>query len=167
MAAPTVSTWVPISEIGLNQQIDINSDTKKYDIGKTVTCRDMGTNSRGEAKFRYAGGLDDTAVGEVVVFDGDITLRAVARSKGPVGVAMSACLTGEYGWYQVTGKARVVAGTLSDNKQAYLTATPGSIDETVVTGDHINGMRCTTAADTGYAIVMMNHPAVADIDDSA
>lgn len=167
MAAPTASTWAAISQIGLNQAIDATSTTKHHPIGHTVRCRDTSSQARGEAEFRYAGGVASTAVGDLVVFDGDITLRALARSVGPCGVAMSACPASSYGWYQVTGNAIVAAGTLSDNKQPYLTATAGTVDETVVAGDYVLGARCVTAADTGFAVVVLDHPQVADTDDSA
>lgn len=167
MAAPTAGSWQPLSEIGLEQPIASTSTTKKYEIGHIVRCRDTGSNGYGEAEFRYAGGLNSTAIGDLVVFDGDITKRAVARDVGPVGVAMSACLTGSYGWYQVTGNAVVAAGTLSADLTPYLTATPGTVDETVVAGDYVLGAKCATAADTGFAVVLLNHPKVADTDDSA
>jgi hypothetical protein len=162
-------TWAPISEVGLNQPIATNSTTQHYSIGKRVRCRDVSTTTNyGEAEFVYLKGVASTAVGDLVVFEGNgTTIRASARGEGPVAVAMSACVASEYGWYQLTGLAVVTSGTVADNAQLYLTGTAGTVDDAHVAGDQIFGMRSDSASDTGLVKATMNHPHVADHDDSA
>ena len=161
------STWAPISEMGLTQAIDAHSTTKYYEIGKRVRCRDTSTEARGEAEFEYRAGVVSTTLGCLVVFDGDLTALATTRSVGSVGVAMSACVASEYGWYQITGNAKVAAvASVADNAQAYTCATAGSLDDAVVTGDQIHGMRTTSATDTGFVTVIMNHPNCADTNNA-
>lgn len=166
--AISAGTWAVISEIGLNQAIDSNSTTQHYKIGKTVTCRDTGSTDYGEAVFIYLKGVASTAAGDFVVYEANgTTTRAVARSTGPGAVAMSACVANEYGWYQRTGLAKVTAGTVADNAQLYTTATAGSVDDAVVTGDLIYGARSDSATDTGFIKATLGYPYCGDTDNSA
>ena len=127
----------------------------------------------GVGEFIYLKGLDSTAVGSVVTYNADdfSTTLAVANAIGPVAVAMSASVTGKYGWYQISGKgvAKVLAG-FADNANCYLTSTAGSIDDTVVAGDYIFGMKGASAIDTpsaGLAEVELSRPFVKDgLDDA-
>lgn len=165
--AITSSTWAPISEAGLNQAINANSTTKNYEIGHRVRCRDTSTQARGEAEFEYRGGVASCVEGSLCCFDGDIVLLATTRSVGPVGVAMAATVASEYGWFQVTGNAKVKAvASIADNAQVYTCATAGSADDAVVTGDMVHGMRSTSATDTGFITAVLDHPACADTNNA-
>jgi hypothetical protein len=79
---------------------------------------------------------------------------------------MSANVASQYGWYQISGKgvAKVLTG-FADNAACYLTSTAGSIDDTLVAGDYITGMRGASAIgtpDTGLAEVELSRPWVSD-----
>lgn len=138
-------------------------------LGEIVQAYD---SDYGSGEFIYLKGLDDTAVGSVVIYNLDdwSTTLAVANGIGPVAVAMSANLTGYYGWYQIQGKAvgKVLSG-FADNANCYLTSTAGSIDDSDVAGDYINGMKGASAINTpstGLAELEISRPFVRDgLDD--
>jgi hypothetical protein len=102
----------------------------------------------------------------IVFPGGTAAIRTVARSKGIGGVAMSANVANQWGWYQVRGRAVVTAATVSADTTAYLTATDGSLDDTVVTGDAIYGARFTAATDTGQALIDLMYPHTQDTDNA-
>lgn len=125
-----------------------HSTTQKMPLG-TIVSADDPTYYSGE--FIYLKGLDTTAVGTWVTYntdDGSTTLLA-ANAIGPVAIAMSACVTGEYGWYQINGKAvgKALAGFV-DNANVYATATAGSVDDAVVAGDRVKRAKGASAVDT-------------------
>jgi hypothetical protein len=120
-------------------------------LGFEVQAVDVATTAYGTGVFKYLKGLDTTAVGTWVTYntdDGTTTLLA-ANAIGPVAVAMSACVTGEYGWYQIAGKAvgKALTGFL-DNANVYATATAGSVDDAVVAGDRVKNCKGASAVDT-------------------
>ena len=138
---------------------------KAWNLGDIVRAVDP---VYGAGEFIYLKGLDNTVVGSIVVYNSDdwSTKLAVANDIGPVAVAMSACVTGEYGWYQIQGKAigKVLTG-FADNAYCYLTSTAGSIDDAVVAGDFIFGMKGASAIGTpsaGLAELEITRPFVQD-----
>lgn len=169
--ALTASTWVTIDRMGINQPIDETSTTRKHPLGERIRCRDMGTTDRGEAEFVYARGVASTVAGDccVISTNNDAAIRAVARSIGPLGWAMAAIVASNYGWFQVGGIAIAnVLASFADDLACYLTATAGSIDDAVVTGDLIYGARSAGAIDTGQALILLNgSPFAGDTDNSA
>jgi hypothetical protein len=108
----------------------------------------------GVGEFIYLKGLDSTAVGTWVTYnqDDNSTTLLAANAIGPVAVAMSASVTGKYGWYQISGKAvgKALAGYL-DDALVYATATAGSVDDTVVAGDRVKNAKGASAVDTPSA----------------
>lgn len=127
----------------------------------------------GAGEFIYLKGAANTAAGSVVVYNADdfSTALAAANAIGPVAIAMAASVADKFGWYQISGKgvAKVLAD-FADNANCYLTATAGSIDDTVVAGDYIFGMKGASAIDTpatGLAEVELSRPFVKDgLDDA-
>ena len=105
----------------------------------------------GAGEFIYLKGLDNTAVGSWVTYnqDDNSTTLLAANAIGPVGVAMAATVTGEYGWYQISGKAigKALSG-YADNALVYATSTAGSVDDTVVAGDRVKNAKGASAVDT-------------------
>lgn len=138
--------------------------------GTIVTATDP---TYGAGEFIFLKGVADTAVGSVVTYNADdfSTTLAVANAIGPVAVAMSACVADKAGWYQIQGKgvAKVLSG-FADNANCYLTATAGSVDDTVVAGDYVFGMKGASAIGTpsaGLAEVELSRPFVKDgLDDA-
>jgi hypothetical protein len=143
------------------QAIATTSTVKKHALGTVVRAVDP---TYGEGEFVYLAGVGSTIVGSVVVFDqyNGTTTLGVAGSRGPVAVAMSANVASQYGWYQISGAAVVDSGTVADEGNVYLTATPGEVDDAVVAGDKIDGARFKSANGTpsaGLAIVQLARPA--------
>lgn len=165
--ALTASTWQCISEALGDVSVTTHGTTQLYKLGHRITCVDTGTTDRGEAEFVYLGGLDSTVAGSLVVIDGSLTALAAARTVGSCAVAMSACVTGEFGWYQVRGQAIIASDTAADNKQAYIDGTAGQVDDAVVAGDYVLGCRTMGATDTGQTLCLIMYPKVADTDNSA
>ena len=149
----------------IGQAIADNSTTQAHKLGTKVRCSDP---DYGVGEFIYMKGVASTVVGSVVTFNADdwSTALLAANAIGPVATAMSACVAGEYGWYQVTGKgvAKVLA-SFADNANCYATATAGSIDDAVVAGDLVKNMKGASAIDTpstGLAEVEMQYPFMDD-----
>lgn len=158
--------WLVVSEPGLNQDIDVASNTQQYPIGKTVTCRDYSGNGYGEAEFIYLRGTAGTLPAQFVVYEANgTTTRSVLRVTGPGAVSMSACGAGQFGWYQRTGTARLLANPTIDALQLYPTATPGVVDDLTQTGDTIFGARADSNMDGGFIRAALSHPYCADWDN--
>ena len=140
------------------QLLTETSATQKHELGTRVQGFDP---TYGTGEFIYLKGVAATAVGDVVIYDekANTTTRAVAGSRGPAAVAMSANVANQYGWYQIFGAAvvNVLAGFVAD-ANCYLTATAGSIDDAVVVGDKIDGMRSKTAVAAGQATCQLAYP---------
>lgn len=127
------------------QPIAETSTTKLHPLGTIVTAVD-GTYGVGE--FIYLLGVASTAVGSIVLYNPDDfgTSLLAANDIGPVAVAMSANVANQYGWYQIHGKAvGKVLASFADNANCYATATVGSIDDAVVAGDRVKGMKGASA----------------------
>lgn len=122
----------------------------------------------GSGEFIYLKGLDDTVAGSWVTYnmdDGSTTLLA-ANAIGPVAVAMGASETGQYGWYQIGGKAVGLAlASYADNGLVYATSTAGSVDDAVVAGDRVKRAKGASAVDTpstGFAEFEIERPFMDD-----
>ncbi|MDB5280915.1 MAG: hypothetical protein JWR61_5870 [Ferruginibacter sp.] len=120
-------------------------------LGDIATAQDQ---TYGTGEFIYLKGLDTTGIGTWVTYNADdwSTTLLAANAIGPVAVAMAATVTGEYGWYQIQGKAigKALTGFL-DNANVYATATAGSVDDTVVAGDLVKRAKGASAVGTPSA----------------
>lgn len=104
-----------------------------------------------EGEFIYLKGAASTAVGSWVLYSPDdfSTSLLAANDVGHVAVAMAATVSGEYGWYQIQGKAVGKAlASFADNGNVYSTATAGSVDDAIVAGDRVQGAKGASAVDT-------------------
>lgn len=89
--------------------------------------------TEGGGEFVYLQGVANTVAGSLVTYDqlsAATVLAATGAQRGaPVAVAMAAIGAGQFGWYQVTGNARIaktaVAGTLG--APVGLSGTPGQV----------------------------------------
>lgn len=148
-------------KLGL-QAITVTSTVQQFPIGTRATAFDP---TYGEGEFIYLKGLAATALGETVIYDtyANTTKRGIANDRGPVAVAMSANVASQYGWYQISGAAKVlVAAAFAAGKPCFFTATAGTIDDAVVATDKIDGMVSKTAIDTpatGFAVCQLAYPA--------
>ena len=118
----------------------------------------------GAGEFIFLKGLDTTGVGTWVTYnldDGSTALLA-ANAIGPVGVAMSANVASQFGWYQISGKAiGKCLASYADNGLVYATSTAGSIDDAVVSGDRVKnalGASAIGTPSTGLAEFEIQRP---------
>lgn len=154
--------YLPVEQrIGV-QAIAETSTTQQHPLGTRIRAVD---ETYGEGEFIYLKGLAATAVGDLVVYDqkAATTTRAVAGSRGPAAVAMSANVANQYGWYQITGSAVQKAGVVAAGGNVYATATPGTVDDAVVVGDKVDGARFKTADGTpaaGQAVMEISRPSL-------
>jgi hypothetical protein len=165
---PYTVNYVPFgAPVGV-QGISENSTTQQMALGTRVKATDTGSAAYGQGEFIYLKGLANTAIGSIVTYNADdfSTALLAANAIGPVGIAMSACVANEFGWYQIYGKgvAKVLAA-FADNANCYATATAGSADDTVVAGDLVKNMKGASAIDTpatGLAEIEMQYPFMDD-----
>lgn len=161
-----MATWntVAPSFVG-HQAIDASSTEQKHGLG---TCVEAQHGTYGVGKFIYLKGAASTVAGSWVTFNQDdhSTALLAADAIGPVAVAMAPTVAGEFGWYQVYGKAvgKALAG-FADNANVYATATAGSIDDAVVAGDRVKRAKGASAVGTpsaGLAEFEIHHPFMDD-----
>lgn len=148
------------SRVGF-QPIDVTDTVQKHPLGTIVAAADP---VYGGGEFIYLKGVASTAIGSWVTYNNDdgSTALLAANAIGPVGVAMSANVASQYGWYQINGKAigKALTGYV-DNALVYATATAGSVDDAVVAGDRVKNAIGASAVDTpatGYAEFEINRP---------
>lgn len=134
----------------VGQAITNSSTTQNLPLGTIVQAID---ETYGAGEFIYLKGAASTTVGSVVTYNSDdnSTTLLAANAIGPVAVAMSASVAGEFGWYQIQGKAVVKAGTVADNGNVYATATAGTVDDAVVAGDRVKNAKFASADGTPSA----------------
>lgn len=131
-----------------SQAIADTSTTQKHPLGTIVRAVDP---TYGEGEFIYLSGVASTAVGSWVTVheDGFTTTLLAANDIGRTAVSMSANVASQYGWYQISGKAVGKAlASYADNGLVYATATAGSIDDAVVSGDRVKKAIGASAVDT-------------------
>ena len=136
------------------QAIDENSTTQKHQLGLHCKAIDTASTDYGVGEFIYLKGVASTAIGEWVTYNEDdySTALLAANAIGQVAVAMSACVAGEFGWYQIKGKAvGLCAAGFADNANVYATATAGTVDDAVVAGDRVKRAKGASAIGTPAA----------------
>lgn len=151
------TSWKPITpRLGL-QPITETSTTQNHELGTIVTAKDFGSNANGTGDFIYLKGVASTVEGSWVTYSPDdhATALLAANAVGQVGIAMSANVASQYGWYQVRGKAvGKCLASYADNGLVYATATAGSVDDAAVAGDRVKQALGASAIDfpaTGMA----------------
>ena len=159
-----MANWAPQEGYIVPQAITATSTSQKMALGTVVKAHDVaGASGLGAGEFVYAKGVASTAIGSVCTIDeAGVTALASANAKGRIGCAMSANVASQYGWYQIAGKGVAkVKASFADNGVCYLTSTAGSVDDTAVAGDLVQGMMGRSAIDTpatGQAYVELNRP---------
>lgn len=105
----------------------------------------------GPCKLIYLKGVASTLQYSWVSYtlDDYSTALLAASAVGPVAISLSANVADQYGWYGVYGKfpGRALTG-FADNGLVYATATAGSVDDAVVSGDLVVNARGASALDT-------------------
>lgn len=138
---------------GKPQGISETSATQNYPLGTRVTALDP---VLGLAEFVYCKGVASTAATEVIQINPDFTTTRAAGGtiKGFAGIAQSANVANQYGWYLVKGAGLVlIAGDVTANLTAYATATAGVAADDIVAGSAIVGMMLQEALDAGGSAI--------------
>lgn len=152
-------------QIGFQPLYD-NSTTAQHVLGTRVQGVDV---DYGVGEFIYLKGAAATVEGSFVTFASDdfSTALLAGSAIGPVAVALRATVAGQFGWYQIYGKAvgRVLAGFL-DNANVYATATAGSADDAVVAGDRVKNCVGGSAVGTPAADLAEMEIAYPFMDDA-
>ena len=122
------------------QNIADTSTTQNQPLGTIVQAVDRASTDYGAGEFIYLQGVASTVLGSFVTYNADDNSTALlaANAIGPVATSMSINVASQYGWYQISGKAvgKCLSG-YADNGLVYATATAGSIDDAVVSGDRV------------------------------
>lgn len=133
------------------QALDVVSPTQEHQLGMVVRGIDP---TYGIGEFVYAKGVANCVYGSWVIVNEDdwSTTLLAADASGRVAIAMGALVANTFGWFQVSGKAvgKALAGYV-DNALVYATATAGSVDDAVVSGDRVKGAKGASAVGTPSA----------------
>ncbi len=160
MAITTALAFKPTSAFAGVQGIHVTSTTQNHPLGTYVRAQDP---IYGEGGFVYAKGVASTVIGDACTLDTGVvpaTVRTVAASAGPIGIAMSANVASQYGWYQVDGAGLVASSAATINTTCGTSATAGTLVNST-TAVRVDGMRFTTAQDapgSGFTGVQMASP---------
>ena len=163
-----MSDYQIINPIAGMQNIGNTSTTQNQVLGTIVQANDVASTAYGAGQFIYLAGVASTVVGSWVTFhqDDNTTALLAANAIGPVAIAMSINVASQYGWYQIYGKAvgKCLSG-YADNGLVYATATAGSIDDAVVSGDRVKlalGASAIGTPSTGLAEFEIQNPFMDD-----
>lgn len=153
------------AEAGL-QPITDHVTTAQHAVGKIIRAKDP---TYGAGEFIYLVGVASTVVGSLVSYDaaGTLAFQSALHTteldkSRPVAVAMSACVAGEYGWYQIAGQAIMTkADTVSFAAGAGLAGGSG-LAIAVASGLILNGALVAVVASAKTNVttvrVMINRP---------
>lgn len=139
--------------------------TASQPLGTAVTGRDP---TYGGARFIYLKGVSSTVTGSVVTYNqvaGTTTLVPNTANLGsPLAVAMSACTTGLYGWYQVGGAAVIkkTAVKVNPGVKLYISGTAGRLMSTAASGKQvlelISANTATVLSATSTVVATIQNP---------
>jgi hypothetical protein len=134
----------------IGQPIAETSTVARHAPGTIVRAKDP---LYGAGEFAYLKGAASTVVGSAIIYNPDdfSTSLLAANDIGPVAIAMSANVAGQFGWYQISGKAVIKAASVVDNANVYASATPGQVDDAVVAGDRVKNAKFASADGTPAA----------------
>ncbi len=139
------------------------------DSTPTANIGDRYVDSTGK-EYVYALGVDSCVTGSVVAFTLETTnntpttallTKTIADYGVHLGVALGACTSSYYGWFQVYGAAEVLTLTLdAADAIQYTTATAGVLDDDSTDQTPIHGIRLvdTTGEDTAVATMFLTYP---------
>ncbi len=118
-------------------------------------------NSGGE--HIYLQGTTSTVAKDWVVYDENFSAtRLVANEVGPIAIAPTAILVGEYGWFQIYGIVQGNSDDIAADSSLYVDGTAGRVDDLSVSGDLIIGAYSMTASVSNVATCHITYPHVSD-----
>ena len=138
------------NNIVILQKINEVSTIAKHELGTIINATDRDTTLYGTGEFIYLKGVNGTVAGSNVLYQSDdfSTKLIVSGDKGPMAVAMASNVANTFGWYQIKGKAIIkVAAGFADNSDCYLSATAGTLSNTVSAGNYVFCIKGASAID--------------------
>jgi hypothetical protein len=160
-------TWIfQENRLGL-QPVEVTSTVQNADEG-TVTRAYDSAGTYGGGEFIYLKGVDSTVVGSLVTYNmvsHVTTLSAnTANQNSPVAVAMSANVTGSWGWYQIGGAAVIkkTAVKVSPSVPLYQSGTTGRVMSTAASGKQLVNARSANVAGATVASATSTITAIID-----
>jgi len=160
-----MADWKMIGDTTFDQDIDATSTTQEAPLGAIVKARDIDNTGYGDAEFIYGVGVASTIVGSLVLIDGSgyTTTLTTADAKGKCGVAMSANVASQYGWYAIHGTVLIDSGTVADGGVLCIDGTSaGQVDDDAAAGDMIYGAFSVAASSGGTVLASITYPYVTD-----
>lgn len=139
-----------------------NRDTLTVDSSQVM---ELGTRaySDNSNEYIYLQGTTSVVANDWVVYDENFTTtRLTANEVGPVAIASTAILTGEYGWFLIKGIAQANTDTISADSSLYIDGTDGRVDDLGVSGDLVIGAYSMTASVSNVATVSITYPHVSN-----
>lgn len=147
------------------QPIANTETTAKHQLGQIVLAWD---DIYGHGEFIYLLGVANTVVGSLVRWNATtyqtVLVTNTAVQAVPVGVAMSANVASQYGWYQISGNAVIkkTAVTVTPQVTLFLSATAGRVKVIASAGLQVVGARSanltTVTSTTSTVVVTINRP---------
>lgn len=149
------------------QPIANTSTVQNHALGTKVLATDP---TYGEGEFIYLLGVASTTVGDWAIYNATTYQTALGtttngENKGvPVGVAMSANVASQYGWYQIRGNAVMKKTSVAVTPQVpiFISATAGKIKVLASSGQQILGAQTanltTIVTTTSTVVVTINAP---------
>ncbi len=158
-----MATWRIISPLIGLQRIAETSTTQLHAVGTIVQAQDTSSGAYGVGEFIYAKGVANTVAGSWATLNADgTTTLTVADAVGPVGIAMSANVANQWGWYQINGKGDAKSVTASGTiaTDLYIGSTAGEAKGTTQAGDRIWNVKVSSTASvtTGAVVVQVQRP---------
>ncbi len=124
----------------IGQRIADTSTTRKHQLGMIVQAKDP---TYGVGEFIYLKGINSTIVGSIVNYDDSfltaLNTSAVSGPSRPLAIAMSICVTGEFGWYQISGLALAAKSTATSFADGAGIGSASGLAVAVATGTVIQG----------------------------
>lgn len=139
-----------------------NTDTLVVDTSQRTSLGTRAWDEDGN-EYIYLQGTTSVVARDWVVYDENFTTtRLTANEVGPVAIASTAVVVGEYGWFQIYGIAQGNSDTISADKSLYIDGTAGRVDDLSVSGDLVMGAYSMSAAVSNVATCYIIYPQVSD-----
>lgn len=156
------NTWSVHDAIGSYQNIDETSTTQKHALGTIVKAESA---TYGVCEFVYLKGVASTVVGSPVICDSTLTTALIsAGARGNVGVAMSANVASQYGWYCIYGLAPIYCGANAiTSGSALFYQASGTVDDAVSATNKIDGCVSKSVHGTpaaNYCVATLSRPSM-------
>jgi hypothetical protein len=152
--------YFPAENVLIGQAIADSSTTQKHELGTIIRCKDPSSTTLGTGEFIYLKGINSTVVGSIVNYDDNwltaLDTAAVAGPSRPLAVAMSACVTGSFGWYQISGMAVAVKSNAVSFADGVGIGSASGLAVAVATGTVIQGAVVRAVASAKSDVTSVN-----------